>query len=102
MESEVPSCEALELEPQAEEAGGKEPGDGLTALSARKPREAYAVSKVTEGLHSGATCIGICPAGAAPALSLRASHGCLQRGSLGTLDGGGIETSVALAAPPPI
>lgn len=76
----------------------------MTALSARKPREAYAVSKVTGGPPSARSHLpGICPAGActrAP-LSLRPPHGCLQRGSLGTLDGGGIETSVAPCCPSP-
>lgn len=66
---------------------GEEPGCGLTALSAGKPREAYAVAKVVEGPPPARSHLpSSCQAGAgtrAP-LSPTPLHGCLQRGGLGT------------------
>lgn len=60
--------------------------------------------RVTEGLHLPEPLARHLPSWElAPGPSvLRPPHGCLQRGSLGTLDGGGIEASVAPAAPPHI
>lgn len=81
---------------------GEKPGGGLTALSVGKPREAYAVAKVPEGLPSARSHLpGSCQAGAC-------AVGCLSptppmavcRGA--QLDSKGIETRVTSADLPHI